>query len=97
MLEVQALASRPAPCGIGVVLSALLTHEPTRYVMEALLHTGTVKTRGQPAYRVLIRLSKLGIIAKGPTKGHWSASPDFAESLRALNRFLVRRTEWTES
>jgi len=97
VLEVQALAATPAPSGLGEVLSALIPHEPARYVMEALLHTGMVKTRHQRDYRVLTRLSTLGVITKGSTKGCWSATHDFAGRLQALERFLMRQGLWSES
>ncbi len=75
----------------------MLMHEPASYVMEALLYTRTVKTRHQRDYRVLARLSALGAVTKGPTKGHWSATPGFAASLRRLARSDVRQSKWSES
>jgi hypothetical protein len=93
-LQMQLRALSPPVPALSDLFDGAPSTEPFRYVQNALLLLGVVKTRGQADYKVLTRLRERGLVRIGPGKGYWSATDAVAETLGVLRRLFESEARW---
>ncbi len=89
LLDVQSEVLIPTAASLGDLLDFFARSGAQRSVLEQLISYGVARPTSNGAYLLLSKMRALGLVAKGPGKGHWSLTPRVAPSARVLRRLLA--------